>query len=139
MDSESEKNKTRCRQCNHLMSMHYEDGCTCWQLGIRQVQLYLCSCVVSRSVKPSSYPQQPLALPAQLSPVPHHIGEAVLNRTVQYDKQTNPEQVLSSLFDTLANRDILQDNDYTEFQRREIMALALTLQKLLQEIQENPK
>lgn len=49
-------NMARCKQCDHLLSFHGEDGCGTWLLGVRAVPLYRCACVVSVSAKPKTFP-----------------------------------------------------------------------------------
>lgn len=50
---------TRCKQCDHLMSFHGEDGCGTWLLGVRAVPLYRCACVVSPTKSGSKFPVIP--------------------------------------------------------------------------------
>jgi hypothetical protein len=57
MDDKS--NMARCKQCDHLLSFHGEDGCGTWLLGVRAVPLYRCACVVSVSAKPKAFPTIP--------------------------------------------------------------------------------
>jgi len=52
-------NEARCKQCDHLLSFHGEDGCGTWLLGVRAVPLYRCACVhavghvMKRSITPT--------------------------------------------------------------------------------------
>jgi hypothetical protein len=47
---------TRCKQCEHLMSFHNEEGCGTWLLGVRAVPLYRCACVVSPAKASKTFP-----------------------------------------------------------------------------------
>lgn len=49
----------RCKQCDHLMSFHSDDGCGTWLLGVRAVPLYRCACVHSKSSTPIKFNPPP--------------------------------------------------------------------------------
>jgi hypothetical protein len=53
---EEKHNMARCKQCDHLLSFHGEDGCGTWLLGVRAVPLYRCACVVSVTARPKTFP-----------------------------------------------------------------------------------
>jgi hypothetical protein len=53
---DEKQDATRCKQCDHLLSFHNEDGCGTWLLGVRAVPLYRCACVVSPTNAVKNFP-----------------------------------------------------------------------------------
>ena len=47
---------TRCKQCEHLLSFHNDEGCGTWLLGVRAVPLYRCACIVSPTKASNTFP-----------------------------------------------------------------------------------
>ncbi len=106
---DAKQDEKRCKQCDHLVSFHGNDGCGTWLLGVRAVPLYRCACVVSPNKAAAKFPvisstTFQLPPPTQSKPVPFsepqiaHLMPASHNAA---NAQHNMRQRLNDLADGL--------------------------------------
>lgn len=138
MDSQSKTNDSplRCKSCDHLLSFHFDDGCTCWLLGVRAVPLYRCACVVN--VKGYKFPViVPKGFQTQASTPKNIISNSGPNAPIAQLSTTlnvNPEGALGKLSNKLLNRDMVQWDKYPNPRKVAISTLAQTLLSMLENL-----